>query len=353
MMWELVNGEPHRLAKLEECAAIDIDVSPELLVLDGMADELAQLSAGRLGAVRRHSELSAAALSAVLDALERTRAETVAEGVLDSAPRWLCGCGAFDRVMFSTVRGSVWTPETLYVRDETGQVALEIDEEIADLHIPLASPLVEAEVVRRRVPAMVNDAPNEQRTYEPLVRRTGCRDYVVAPVIAMSAVIGLLHADRREPVVTAIDRDLLRLYADGVGVAYERAILNGRAEQQRRSVAEVCDAAIRALTEFDEVPGISLAASATPTPTPAVPAPHQVDGHTSKPLARLTAREREVLALLASGATNAQLADRLTVAESTVKSHVKHILHKLKAGNRAAAIACYLRESRLDERRRK
>nr|HRD14111.1 helix-turn-helix transcriptional regulator [Mycobacterium sp.] len=61
-------------------------------------------------------------------------------------------------------------------------------------------------------------------------------------------------------------------------------------------------------------------------------------------------REREVLALLASGATNAQLADRLTVAESTVKSHVKHILHKLGTGNRAGAIACYLRESRIDER---
>jgi DNA-binding CsgD family transcriptional regulator len=65
----------------------------------------------------------------------------------------------------------------------------------------------------------------------------------------------------------------------------------------------------------------------------------------------LTVREREVLALLASGATNAQLADQLTVAESTVKSHVKHILHKLGAGNRAGAIACYLRETRDDERR--
>lgn len=66
----------------------------------------------------------------------------------------------------------------------------------------------------------------------------------------------------------------------------------------------------------------------------------------SSRLTILTSREREVLALLASGATNAQLADQLTVAESTVKSHVKHILHKLGASNRAAAISFYLRETR-------
>jgi DNA-binding NarL/FixJ family response regulator len=68
-------------------------------------------------------------------------------------------------------------------------------------------------------------------------------------------------------------------------------------------------------------------------------------------MARLTSREREVLALLASGATNAQLADQLTVAESTVKSHVKHILHKLGAANRAAAISYFMHETRNEERR--
>lgn len=340
--------------KRKECVSIDIGVSPEVLGLGQVADELAEFSAARLGSVQRHNELSAAALSSVLDALEQTRAEIATDAVLRSAPRRLCGCGAFGRVMFSTVRGSMWTPEALYVLSDSGQVALEIDDEIADLHIPLASPLVEAEVVRRRVPALVNDAPSEPRTYGPLVQRTGCRDYVVAPVVAMSAVVGLLHADRPSgPAVTAVDRDLLRLFADGVGVAYERAVLNDRAEQQRRSVAEVCDAAVRALTELDQVPTLALAAQVPVSPALAGPAAvaDYTDGRMSNRLARLTTREREVLALLSSGATNAQLADRLTVAESTVKSHVKHILHKLGAGNRAAAIACYLRESRRDERR--
>jgi RNA polymerase sigma factor (sigma-70 family) len=56
----------------------------------------------------------------------------------------------------------------------------------------------------------------------------------------------------------------------------------------------------------------------------------------------LTAREREVLELMASGATNTQIAQELVVSEGTVKSHVKRILRKLRAANRAEAVSRYL-----------
>jgi len=46
------------------------------------------------------------------------------------------------------------------------------------------------------------------------------------------------------------------------------------------------------------------------------------------------AREGEVLELIAAGATNSAIAERLVIAEHTVKSHVKHILRKLGAANR-------------------
>ncbi|MGZ4180186.1 MAG: helix-turn-helix transcriptional regulator [Solirubrobacteraceae bacterium] len=63
-----------------------------------------------------------------------------------------------------------------------------------------------------------------------------------------------------------------------------------------------------------------------------------VDG---EPSLGITAREREVLVLLAQGATNREIAESLVITEKTASVHVSHILAKLDARNRgeAAAIA--------------
>jgi DNA-binding NarL/FixJ family response regulator len=53
---------------------------------------------------------------------------------------------------------------------------------------------------------------------------------------------------------------------------------------------------------------------------------------------RLTRREREVLRLMAEGAANAEIAERLCLAEGTVKNYVSHILGKLGAHSRAHAV---------------
>lgn len=57
----------------------------------------------------------------------------------------------------------------------------------------------------------------------------------------------------------------------------------------------------------------------------------------AEPLEPLSEREREVLVLLAQGASNREIADRLVISEGTVKNHVSSILGKLQAENRTQA----------------
>jgi two-component system, NarL family, response regulator LiaR len=57
----------------------------------------------------------------------------------------------------------------------------------------------------------------------------------------------------------------------------------------------------------------------------------------------LTEREREVLALMVEGLNNKQIAEKLTVSLSTIKSHVSNILLKLKIASRTEAVTIALR----------
>jgi DNA-binding NarL/FixJ family response regulator len=75
-------------------------------------------------------------------------------------------------------------------------------------------------------------------------------------------------------------------------------------------------------------PGQALAARGEPLALPSPPAPTAPAG--------LTAREVEVLRLVAQGLTNPQIAEQLTISVHTVSAHVRSLFNKLDVNSRNA-----------------
>jgi DNA-binding CsgD family transcriptional regulator len=165
-------------------------------------------------------------------------------------------------------------------------------------------------------------------------------DYVVAPVIAESEVVGLLHASRQLPmVVDDVGAALLTMLASTFGAAYEREVWSHRVHAHRRLVS----ARVAQLIQSNEdALGSELEIDSPSTDLHRERYAPPMSDLSSAPDWLLTARESEVMNLIAEGASNAEIADGLFIATETVKSHVKHILRKLGAVNRSEAISLYL-----------
>jgi DNA-binding NarL/FixJ family response regulator len=65
---------------------------------------------------------------------------------------------------------------------------------------------------------------------------------------------------------------------------------------------------------------------------------HRTAAAANAHLSGLTPRETEILRLVGTGLTNAQIAQRLVLSEATVKTHVKHLMAKLHLNSRAQAV---------------
>ncbi|MET8430929.1 LuxR C-terminal-related transcriptional regulator [Nocardia sp. NPDC004860] len=258
--------------------------------------------------------------------------------LIDAAPARACRDLSVGRAMISTISGSIWLPQHLHIENRTAASAA-FEEFVDGARIPLSDAPLETELlIRRRTAALVPDPVSDKRTYKQIVDAAGTQAYVAAPITVRGRTIGMLHADRpADPAsLTHDDLELATTFAECLSILFESAILRDRMEQQ---VRRATDSYVQVVSMLHDVDGATFAAS----PPDSVRRPSRYSHGAPAGLASLTGREREVLAHLATGATNLQIARNLRISQGTVKSHLKQIAKKLGTSSRAAAVAAFAR----------
>lgn len=167
----------------------------------------------------------------------------------------------------------------------------------------------------------------------------------VAPIPAGGRTIGLAIGvwTAPAPAPRAAELEAVWAFADALGAVVENVWMLERVRLQLAHVRPLLMAVGAVLAEISDT-AISLAPASAETPPSAMPSPSS-GGHgeisgTLDDLG-LTARELGVLQLMADGATNDRIAETLMISATTVKSHVRTILRKLHASNRAEAASLF------------
>lgn len=258
--------------------------------------------------------------------------------VRNQAPRLAARTLGLDRVLLTSVRSGELVAETLYVSE--GRTASDLLVELQQRPVLLEYPMFEGEIMRRRRPQLVHVASSGQHAFANIL---GWSDYVVAPVVLDSRVIGFLQGDcafsNRE--LSAADAGALGTFSMAFCLVYERSVLRTRLRVQRQEMRQVAAWADARTGELEDRL-VSLQEGGRPAPSASLASASAQDGNAAlRDL--LTRRELEVLELMVRGQTNGAIARDLVLATGTVKFHVKNILRKLHASNRAEATSRYLR----------
>ena len=220
------------------------------------------------------------------------------------------------------------------VRDDARMPPARVQVVVADDH-PLFREGIERAVRERPDLELVGSATDGREALER-IRELSPRVAVLDMRLPELDGLQVLNAVRRDELPTRV----LFLSASGDAELVYRAVQGGaagyfRKEADRQVILDAIAAVARGATVIE--PGlqagvfdqIRVRAAAEDRPI-------------------LTAREREVLALMAEGASGPQIADRLIIALPTVKTHQARLYEKLGVSDRAAAVAEAMRRGLLE-----
>lgn len=259
--------------------------------------------------------------------------------IVAKAPSLAANALAFERVVLSSVRSGVLTAEA--VHDPSGKPGRVLSA-LGESQVRLEYPLIEGEIMRQRRPRVVRVGAEDAERLCAFARVLGWTEYAAAPVLLDAQVVGFFHGERHASgrAIGQEDADALASFALCFGLVYERAVLRHRLRIQHQEMRRMASWADARTSELGER-AITLGGD---TEGPAMRVSRRAV-ESGEPGLRdlLTRRELEVLKLMVRGETNAGIARDLVVSEGTVKYHVKNVLRKLHAANRAEATSRYLR----------
>ena len=274
------------------------------------------------------------ALERVGDAVRRLGEIGSPQGILDRAAEELGASSEFDRVLIGEVGPDGLRARSLWSADDPGWAA-SVLEELRPEPIALEYPSIEDEVARRQRTEIVQARAARSRAARRLTAVLGWDSYVVTALVVQGQTVGLLHADAgpREAAraLDELDAEVATRFAEGLAGLLERAVL--------REMLRLHHHELRSAVGWMSARLGQLAIDTGDATGPARP-PETTEAGSGD---ALTAREFDVLRLLARGQTNLEIARALVVREGTVKYHVKNILRKLGATSRADAVARYAR----------
>ncbi|AWH00623.1 LuxR C-terminal-related transcriptional regulator [Rhodococcus ruber] len=265
-----------------------------------------------------------------------------ADQIARTVTQELCTNLGYAKAMFSVVRGSIWSPIALAVHPELTGDFHPLLEAIDGREISLREAPREAELVRRRRPYAVEAADTYRHTYRPLIDLSRPAGYIAVPVVVGSRAVAMIHVDRQSDGLSDTDVHIVGALAAVCASSKERADLRQQIHARNENVEAEIQRLTRAMRHLEQAPVTMPELGTRELSRSDVAALDSGSRDPGVPRAQsLTAREREVLTLMATGATNAAISRRLCISDGTVKSHVQRIFKKLGVSTRAEVAALY------------